>query len=139
MKKAREVSDRIFWWIGMHKTADSSQFVWNSTNQTHSLVNSWEGGKQTKLDMKTESCVGFNSSVGILGKECGGKYLHSPICQFGKWCSYYQLISNHSTQDCPVRREYLLHPSSVGVTPYTRCVRMTPCVWMVRVYQGVTP
>ena len=89
MKKAQEVNDELFWWIGLHKDSNSAQFVWNSTNQTQSLVDSWAGGQPATISMEEESCAGFDSSLAIQSEDCGEKALHSAICQFGK-CRCYE-------------------------------------------------
>ena len=83
MKKALEVEDQIFWWIGLQKQKNSADFVWNSTNQAQALVHSWHGGDLPELG--TESCAGFDNSGAIYAKDCTEKSDHLSLCQFGEF------------------------------------------------------
>ena len=79
-----------FWWTGMHKAKNSDSFVWNSTNQEQELVNSWEGGNPTELEIEAEGCVGISSLGSLRAEDCTAK--HSAICQFGRQCSMYLFL-----------------------------------------------
>ena len=91
MKKALDVNDQIFWWIGLQKQKNSADFVWNSTDQAQTLVHSWHEGDLPELD--AESCAVFGNSGAIHAKDCTEKLDHMSLCQFGEFPSLLTLKS----------------------------------------------
>ena len=121
----------------MHKAKNSDIFVWNSTNQDQTLVDSWEEGKPAEIEIEAEGCVGISSSGSLRAEDCAAK--QSAICQFGRQRTYVSFQLHLVTiQACLVRGECPPHQSSAGVDQCTLCVSLAPCVWKRSVCPGAT-